>query len=56
MSDIENVGAGRKYETPLCEYDAEHGKHEDQVEKSPPKLPQEEFPKVPDPSPFVLGK
>ena len=55
--DTNDVGAGRTYSSPTKKYDAQQGTYSDNVEPYPQddKLPLQELPQAPDPSPFKIG-
>ena len=54
--DTSNIGQGRAYPEPVNAYDAKAGKYQDQLPSIPTeaKLPTQQMPMAPAPSPFVL--
>lgn len=54
--DVSKVGQGREYHEATNAYDAAHGKYADQLPMIPTesKLPAQQMPMAPAPSPFVI--
>lgn len=54
--DTKNIGQGRQYNEPTQAYDAAAGKYMDVLPAMPTeaKLPTQQMPMAPAPSPFVL--
>lgn len=54
--DTKNIGQGRAFPEPVNAYDAMAGKYADQLPAIPTesKLPTQQMPMAPAPSPFVL--
>ena len=54
--DTKNIGQGRQYNEPTEAYDAMAGKYGDKLPAMPTeaKLPTQQMPMAPAPSPFVL--
>jgi len=54
--DVKNVGQGRAFPEPVNAYDAAAGKYADQLPAiaTEAKLPTQQMPMAPAPSPFVL--
>lgn len=54
--DASNVGQGRAFPEPVNSYDAKAGKYADQLPAiaTEAKLPTQQMPMAPAPSPFVL--
>jgi hypothetical protein len=54
--DPNTIGQGRQYPNPSDAYDAAHGKYSDQLPAiaTEAKLPTQQMPMAPAPSPFVI--